>query len=81
MRGFAEPVSYLMEGHGPELALLSPGKRAVTISTAAPPSGVLPTLHVPAPKDESTTCPVPDVGQWQTWLNPLPADPAVAHNA
>lgn len=40
---------------------------------------VLPTMHVPAPKDESATYAVPDVSQWQTWLNPPPADPTVAH--
>ncbi len=39
----------------------------------------LPTMHVPAPKDESTTYAVPDVSHWQTWLNPPPADPSVAH--
>jgi hypothetical protein len=40
---------------------------------------VLPTMHVPAPKDESATYAVPDVSQWVTWLEPGPADPAVAH--
>ncbi|MBZ0292238.1 MAG: SAM-dependent DNA methyltransferase, partial [Anaerolineae bacterium] len=39
----------------------------------------LPSMHVPAPKDESATYAVPDVSQWQTWLNPPPADPSVAH--
>jgi hypothetical protein len=39
----------------------------------------LPTMHVPAPKDESATYAVPDVSQWETWLNPPPADPSVAH--
>jgi hypothetical protein len=31
--------------------------------------------------DTSTTYPVPDVSQWQTWLSPPPADPSVAHEA
>lgn len=39
----------------------------------------LPVMHVPAPKDESATYAVPDVSQWQTWLNPPPADPEIAH--
>lgn len=39
----------------------------------------LPTIAVPAPKDQSATIDVPDVSQWQTWLNPPPADPSVAH--
>ena len=33
----------------------------------------------PAPKDESATYLVPDVSQWETWLNPPPASPDVAH--
>lgn len=41
----------------------------------------LPTMHVPAPKDESATYAVPDVSQWQTWLNPPPADASVAHSS
>jgi hypothetical protein len=40
---------------------------------------VLPTMHVPAPKDESATYAVPDVGQWVMWLSPGPADARVAH--
>ncbi len=39
----------------------------------------LPAMHVPAPKDASATYAVPDVRQWETWLNPPPADPSVAH--
>jgi hypothetical protein len=39
----------------------------------------LPTMAVPAPKDEHSTYDVPDVSQWETWLNPPPADPSVAH--
>jgi hypothetical protein len=39
----------------------------------------LPVMAVPAPKDESATVAVPDVGQWETWLVPGPADAAVAH--
>jgi len=39
----------------------------------------LPKTAVPAPKDETATYDVPDVSQWATWLNPGPADPAVAH--
>jgi hypothetical protein len=39
----------------------------------------LPVMHVPAPKDESATYAVPDVSQWQTWLNPPPADARMAH--
>ncbi len=39
----------------------------------------LPTMAVPAPKDESATYDVPDVSQWETWLNPRPADESVAH--
>jgi hypothetical protein len=39
----------------------------------------LPMMAVPAPKDESATYDVPDVGQWETWLNPPPADRSVAH--
>jgi hypothetical protein len=38
----------------------------------------LPTMHVPTPKDESSTYAVPDANQWQTRLNPPPADPRVA---
>ncbi|MFQ3648210.1 MAG: hypothetical protein SNJ80_14880 [Anaerolinea sp.] len=37
---------------------------------------------VPAPKgrgENKGTYLVPDVSQWQTWLNPPPADPSVAH--
>lgn len=34
------------------------------------PMAVLPIL---APKDEFATYAVPDVSQWQTWLNPPPA--------
>lgn len=41
----------------------------------------LPTMHVPAPKDESATYAVPDVSQWQTWLEPGPADERVAHSS
>ena len=41
--------------------------------------GQLPTMAVPAPKDEHSTYDVPDVSQWQTWLNPPPADFSVAH--
>ena len=41
--------------------------------------GQLPKMAVPAPKDERNTYDVPDVSQWQTWLNPPPADPSVAH--
>ncbi|MAS35364.1 MAG: hypothetical protein CL610_15245 [Anaerolineaceae bacterium] len=41
----------------------------------------LPTMHVPAPKDESVTYAVPDVSQWATWLNPPPADASMAHSA
>ena len=39
----------------------------------------LPTMAVPAPKDESATYAVPDVSGWATWLNPPPASPAMAH--
>ncbi len=39
----------------------------------------LPTMAVPAPKDESATYDVPDVSQWETWLSPGPASPDVAH--
>jgi len=39
----------------------------------------LPMMGVPAPKDENSTYNVPDVSQWQTWLNPPPASPDVAH--
>ena len=39
----------------------------------------LPKMAVPAPNDETTTYDVPDVSQWITWLNPGPADLAVAH--
>jgi hypothetical protein len=39
----------------------------------------LPTMHVPAPKDEAATYAVPDVSQWETWLSPGPADASVAH--
>jgi hypothetical protein len=39
----------------------------------------LPTMHAPAPKDESAPYAVPDVSQWQTWLKPPPADERVAH--
>lgn len=39
----------------------------------------LPTMAVPAPKDEHATYLVPDVSQWETWLNPPPADESVAH--
>lgn len=41
--------------------------------------GQLPTMAVPAPKDEHSTYDVPDVSQWVTWLNPPPADESVAH--
>lgn len=36
-------------------------------------------VAVPAPKDESAMYLVPDVSQWETWLNPPPASPDVAH--
>lgn len=39
----------------------------------------LPSIHVPAPKDETATYAVPDVSQWVTWLSPGPADERVAH--
>ncbi|MBN8595973.1 MAG: N-6 DNA methylase [Anaerolineae bacterium] len=49
----------------------------------------LPTMHVPAPKSPPRPegegdlggegYAVPDVSHWQTWLNPPPADPSVAH--
>jgi hypothetical protein len=39
----------------------------------------LPTMRVPAPKDESATYAVPDVSQWATWLNPPPGDVRAAH--
>ncbi len=39
----------------------------------------LPKINVPAPKDPSQPYAVPDVSQFQTWLNPPPADPSVAH--
>lgn len=39
----------------------------------------LPTMSVPAPKDQSATIDVPDISQWGTWLNPPPADSSVAH--
>ncbi|MEQ8676540.1 MAG: N-6 DNA methylase [Aggregatilineales bacterium] len=41
--------------------------------------GQLPTMAVPAPKDEHSTYDVPDVSQWETWLSPSPADESVAH--
>ncbi len=40
----------------------------------------LPRIAVPAPKDPSEEYLVPDVSQFQTWLNPPPADPRVAHS-
>jgi hypothetical protein len=40
----------------------------------------LPTMAVPAPKDETSTYDVPDVSQWETWLSPGPASPDVAHS-
>jgi len=39
----------------------------------------LPKIAIPTPKDERATYEVPDVRQWQTWLNPPPAAPSVAH--
>jgi hypothetical protein len=39
----------------------------------------LPVMAVPAPKDEHSTYDMPDVSRWETWLNPPPADPRVAH--
>jgi hypothetical protein len=38
----------------------------------------LPPMAVPTPKDEHTTYEVPDVSQWQTWLEPPPADASAA---
>ncbi len=39
----------------------------------------LPQIAVPAPKDPPEEYLVPDVSQFETWLNPPPADPRVAH--
>ncbi len=38
----------------------------------------LPKVSVPAPKGEGEYA-VPDVSLWQSWLEPPPADPRVAH--
>ncbi len=39
----------------------------------------LPKISVPAPKDAAASYLVPDVSQWETWLDPEPASPLVAH--
>lgn len=39
----------------------------------------LPAMTVPAPKDEAAAYAVPDISQYQTRVEPPPADARVAH--
>jgi len=72
------------EGHGGEYitkrVIMEMYDQMSALPTMAVPAPKQPSPQTPLPQGEGlTTYDVPDVSRWQTWLNPPPADPSVAH--